>query len=68
VRLAMSGLLAEAENEKWSNNSTGMFKEAVGPLHVQYQARLSVCQLRGEPKPSHSLGPHTAAPSRAFRD
>ena len=28
-------LLAEAENESWSNNCTGVFKEAFGPMHPQ---------------------------------
>lgn len=33
-------LLAEAENEQWSNNSSGILKEVFGPLHPQVPMRL----------------------------
>jgi hypothetical protein len=33
-------LLAEAENETWGNNATGILKEAFGPLHPQMPLRL----------------------------
>ena len=35
VALGCMALLAEAENETWSNNASGIFKEAFHPLHSQ---------------------------------
>lgn len=38
--LELIGLLAEAENETWANNCTGIFREAFYPLHPQVPLKL----------------------------
>jgi len=53
------GLLAEAENEQWTNNASGIFKEPFFPLHSQIPlrlpARLEVLRHFLQPDQSESL-------------
>lgn len=70
LALRCFALFAEAENEQWSNNSTGVFAECFHPTHAQFplplERRLAVLTdlLNGTPSKDQKLlalkGAHTA--------
>ncbi|HKW55400.1 MAG TPA: hypothetical protein VJO12_17045 [Stellaceae bacterium] len=60
IGLRCLALLAEAENERWSNNSSGVLKEAFFPLHSQMPLalpnRLAVLQELAQSEQSEAIG------------